>query len=154
MIRVQTPNFNDDRFREELVAALRRGVTVQLLHAKNYEDLAEGSPGQGGTNSSVVEDLFEDLANEPDALARLQLREYVHSGSEPVDGNAPHASHVKLLAFDDEVVLVTSMNMDTQSWNHSREIGVLVDSKEVTTAWLDRLFTPDFARSSPVRPER
>jgi phosphatidylserine/phosphatidylglycerophosphate/cardiolipin synthase-like enzyme len=57
---------------------------------------------------------------------------------------------VKAVWIDDELVLVTSKNMDTQSWRHSREIGVLVDSPEVAQAWVRALFLPDFERSFVV----
>ncbi|MBI2373676.1 MAG: phosphatidylserine/phosphatidylglycerophosphate/cardiolipin synthase family protein [Deltaproteobacteria bacterium] len=154
LIRAHTPNFNDDDFLAELKSALRRGVRVELVHAKDYEDLAEGAPMQGGTNSSVIEALFEELSDEPEALARLRLLEYVHTGTEPIEGNSPHASHVKAMVFDDRVILVTSMNMDTQSWNHSREIGVLIDDPGITKAWVEALLRPDAARAHLVRPER
>lgn len=147
VVRIQTPNLNDDDLLAELLRAMDRGVRVDVVLTKNYEDFAESMPGQNGTNSEVVARLYQALDTRGVPRDHLRIREYSHDGITPVDGNAPRASHVKMLVFDDQRVLVTSMNMDTQSWNHSREIGVLVDDATVTKSWLDQLFWPDFNRS-------
>lgn len=49
-------------------------------------------------------------------------------------------------------VAVRSKNMDTQSWNHSREVGVMVDSRFLTKKWIAALFAPDWARSPRAQP--
>lgn len=152
LIRIMTPNLNDAAVVDNLTQAVLQGRRVQVLMGRGYEDFAQSMPGQGGTNEEVVAELYADLKARgvTDACERLQIRWYSHDGIKPVQGNAPHASHVKAVWIDDELVLVTSKNMDTQSWRHSREIGVLVDSPEVAQAWLRALFSPDFQRSFVV----
>jgi len=36
--------------------------------------------------------------------------------------------------------------MDTQSWNNSRELNIIVDDAITTRAWDSQLFTTDFDR--------
>jgi phosphatidylserine/phosphatidylglycerophosphate/cardiolipin synthase-like enzyme len=152
LIRIMTPNLNDQLVVESLTQAVLEGRRVQVLMGRGYEDLGQSAPGQGGTNEEVVAELYQDLQRRgvTDVCERLQIRWYSHDGTKAVEGNGPHATHVKAVWIDDELVLVTSKNMDTQSWRHSREIGVLVDSPEVAQAWVRALFLPDFERSFVV----
>lgn len=72
----------------------------------------------------------------------------------PIVGNSAHASHVKLYAFRDDkgdlVVLVGSLNLDTQSWRRSSEVLVAIDDDATARSWLDQLLEPAFARSLVV----
>jgi phosphatidylserine/phosphatidylglycerophosphate/cardiolipin synthase-like enzyme len=43
--------------------------------------------------------------------------------------------HIKLLIADDSVAVQGSGNQDTQSWFHSQEVNILVDSPVVCRAW-------------------
>ena len=54
---------------------------------------------------------------------------------------AGHArrSHVKLMVVDGRVGIQGSGNMDTQSWFHSMEGNVMVESEEVCGKWLEAL---------------
>lgn len=47
--------------------------------------------------------------------------------------------HVKYAQFDDQVAIIGSGNQDTQSWYHSQEINVMVDSREIVKEWNDGL---------------
>ena len=47
--------------------------------------------------------------------------------------------HVKLLIADEAVGVVGNGNQDTQSWFHSQEINVMLDSPAVCRAWVDGL---------------
>lgn len=42
--------------------------------------------------------------------------------------------------------------MDTRSWNHSREVNVLVDDPTTVRAWDERLFTESWNRAIPACP--
>lgn len=37
--------------------------------------------------------------------------------------------HIKFAAYDDEVLIIGNGNQDSQSWFHSQEVNVMVDSK-------------------------
>ena len=47
--------------------------------------------------------------------------------------------HVKFCAVDGQVAIIGSGNQDTQSWFHSQEINVMMDSKKVVSEWVAAL---------------
>ena len=151
-IRIQTPNLNDDHARRAILDAVARGVDVEIVLSKGFNDLTENMPGQGGTNEEVVRDLFRKLRERgvADACERLKVRWYSHDGVTAIDGNGPRASHAKYASVDGQLAIVGSANMDTQAWNHSREVNVVVDDAETTAAWDAALFEASFERGIPV----
>ncbi len=152
VIRILTPNFNDDVARDEVVAAVQRGVRVELITGLGFNASTAGLPGQGGTNRDNVEMLYTRLIDggmsAAEACAGLQVRWYSHDGSGPVDGNVPTASHAKYMSVDDQVVVTGSANQDTQAWNFSREVNIVVDDEATTRAWDAQAFTPAFERGA------
>ena len=44
--------------------------------------------------------------------------------------------HVKFMAVDDTIAILGNGNQDTQSWFHSQEVNVLVDSRQLVEEWL------------------
>jgi phosphatidylserine/phosphatidylglycerophosphate/cardiolipin synthase-like enzyme len=145
-IRMQTPNLNDDAAKAALVDAVKRGVRVELVLSKGFNDMSEIGPGQGGTNDTNVAALHATLeaAGVTDICKKLQIRWYSRDGLHAVEGNGVYASHAKYASVDDTVVIVGTANMDTQSWNNSREVNVVVDDAVTTRAWDEALFLPDF----------
>ncbi|MEZ4368357.1 MAG: phosphatidylserine/phosphatidylglycerophosphate/cardiolipin synthase family protein [Kofleriaceae bacterium] len=150
-IRVQTPNLNDDAAKAGLLAAVLRGVQVDVVLSRGFNDLTEALPGQGGTNAHNVTKLYQALADAgvTDACDRLRIRWHARDGV-AVDGNGAYASHAKYASIDDEVAIVGTANMDTQSWNNSRELNVVVDDADLTAAWDEQLFLADFEGGVPV----
>jgi phosphatidylserine/phosphatidylglycerophosphate/cardiolipin synthase-like enzyme len=145
-IRMQTPNLNDDAAKGALLAAVQRGVQVDVVLSRGFNDLAESFPGQGGDNDTNVQALYDALASIPNKCDRLRVRWYSRGGVSAVFGNDEYASHAKYSSIDDQVVVVGTANMDTQSWNNSREVNVVVDDAAITQAWDAQLFDADFAR--------
>jgi phosphatidylserine/phosphatidylglycerophosphate/cardiolipin synthase-like enzyme len=45
--------------------------------------------------------------------------------------------HVKILIADDQVAICGNGNQDTQSWFHSQEINVMIDSHTICAAWAE-----------------
>jgi phosphatidylserine/phosphatidylglycerophosphate/cardiolipin synthase-like enzyme len=147
-IRIQTPNLNDDAAKRAIVGAVKRGVRVEIVLSKGFNDLTERAPGQGGTNEDNVARLHAELAaaGVTDICKKLDIRWYSRDGLRPIVGNGIYASHAKYASVDDTVVIVGTANMDTQSWNNSREVNIVVDHAPTTRAWDDALFIPDFER--------
>jgi phosphatidylserine/phosphatidylglycerophosphate/cardiolipin synthase-like enzyme len=59
------------------------------------------------------------------------------------------------LSADDQIAIIGSANMDTQSWYQSRELNVLVDSAVIVKAWEEAIFTKNLSRAVRVcQPER
>jgi phosphatidylserine/phosphatidylglycerophosphate/cardiolipin synthase-like enzyme len=144
-IHIQTPNLNDDAAKQALLAAVQRGVRVDVVLSKGFNDTTEALPGQGGTNEKNVDELYEALeaAGVSDPCSKLRFRWHAKDGVAVV-GNGHYASHAKYASVDDAIAIVGTANMDTQSWNHSREVNVVVDDPEITQAWDAQLFVADF----------
>lgn len=144
-IHMQTPNLNDDAAKRALVAAVHRGVQVDVVLSRGFNDSAESLPGQGGSNEDNVIELYDELAaaGVTDACNKLRFRWHAKDGVAVV-GNGPYASHAKYASVDDAIVIIGTANMDTQSWNNSREVNVVVDDPTTTRAWDARLFVADF----------
>lgn len=155
-IRIETPNLNDDAVKAALLAAVRRGVRVDVVLAKGFEQVSESLPGQGGPNDENVAGLYQTLAGEgmSDRCDRLRIRWYSTDGITPVEGNGAHANHTKFMSIDSRLAIVGSANMDTQSWNHSREVNIVVDDEATTATWESQVFLPHFAQSVVVEPCR
>jgi len=65
----------------------------------------------------------------------------------PVEGTyVDHASHAKYASADSQVMVLGSQNMDTQSWQTSRELSVAIDDPGVTEAF-DSAFQTVWERS-------
>jgi phosphatidylserine/phosphatidylglycerophosphate/cardiolipin synthase-like enzyme len=147
-IRIITPNLNDAHVKSALVEAVRRGVKVEVLLSKGFNDRTEGMPFQGGTNEAVVEQLRAMLRADKgsDPASRLEVRWFSQDGKSPVETSGPTASHAKYLSVDSQVVFVGGTNMDTQSWHHSQELGILIDSAELARSWDEAVFDPVFQK--------
>jgi len=150
-IRIQTPNLNDDAAKKAIVDAVKRGVRVDVVLSKGFNDSTEVYPGQGGTNEDNVQMLYDALgmAGVPDKCDKLRFRWYTRNGV-VIDGNGLYASHAKYMSLDDTIVIVGTSNMDTQSWNNSREINVIVDDPAITAAWDSQMFLPEMMAGEQV----
>lgn len=97
-------------------------------------------PFQGGHNEKVAASLYRSLA--PPAHARLHYHWYVAKDQTRPLARSPRrlrSSHVKLMVVDGRVAVAGNGNMDTQSWFHSQEVNLLVDSGELCREWLAAL---------------
>ena len=56
-----------------------------------------------------------------------------------VKASGRRSCHVKLMIVDEAVGIMGNGNQDTQSWFHSQEINVMLDSPAVCRAWIDAL---------------
>ncbi len=160
-IHILSPNFNDDDAIKSLANAIKRGVHVKLVTTFGFNRSTENYPGQGGDNRKGYCRLYKKalkLTNNKQKVEKyLHLRWYTRPDGVRVDDSSsvvddegkgrPDAMHAKYATIDDQLAIVGTANMDTQSWNHSREINLLVDNKKVTKSWDNQLFTNVFKRS-------
>lgn len=151
-IYVQTPNLNDDAAKGALVAAVKRGVRVDVVLSKDFNEITENLPGQGGGNEMNARLLYDELeaAGITDACERLRIRWYSRDGLRAVVDNSYYAAHAKYSSIDSAVAIVGTANMDTQSWNNGREANVVVDDADTTIAWDEQFFLAHFDRGVVV----
>jgi phosphatidylserine/phosphatidylglycerophosphate/cardiolipin synthase-like enzyme len=154
-IHIETPNLNDDHAKKALLDAAERGVIVDIVLAKEFNEKSESLPGQGGPNGANVRKLYAELAKRGVAnpCERLRIRWYSYCPREascaaderaPVLGNGPRANHTKYATIDDTVAIVGSTNLDTQSWNNAHEVDLVIDDPKVTVGWDRQVFLRDF----------
>lgn len=132
---IQTPDLNAYHLLPALVAAIKRGIEITYYVCLGYNDAGEMMPGQGGTNETFASKLCSKLS--PDERTRLNIHWYTAKDqSNPIHHQfKQRACHVKLLIADGHVGIQGSGNQDTQSWYHSQEINVMIDSEATCKKW-------------------
>ncbi|KAI9758879.1 MAG: hypothetical protein M4579_002763 [Chaenotheca gracillima] len=132
---IQTPNLNAEPLIPALLDAVRRGIEVTYYVCLGYNDAGELLPFQGGINEMICHKLYTSL--EP--AQRKNLHTYFYVGKDmvqPIHNKFKRRSaHVKLLIVDGHIGIQGNGNQDTQSWYHSQEINVMIDSAMICAAW-------------------
>jgi phosphatidylserine/phosphatidylglycerophosphate/cardiolipin synthase-like enzyme len=136
-IFIQTPDLNASQLLHALAAAIKRGIEITYYVCLGYNDAGEMMPGQGGTNETFAAKLCSQLS--PDERTRLHIYWYTAKDqSKPIHHQfKQRACHVKLLIADGHVGVQGSGNQDTQSWYHSQEINVMIESEATCRKWRD-----------------
>lgn len=134
---IQTPNLNAAALLPEIVAACRRRCHVTYYYCLGYNDAGELLPMQGGHNESVAHNLLSELGAEYHQYLDIYCyvaKDQVH----PIHNKFKKRScHIKLLIADDHIGIQGSGNQDTQSWYHSQEVNVMIDSPFVCGKWIE-----------------
>ncbi|WFD31485.1 hypothetical protein MSPP1_002522 [Malassezia sp. CBS 17886] len=124
---IQSPTLNAKPVRAAILACVRRGVRVELWLDLGFNDKSESMPFQGGTNEDVVFGLYKALRRDGRGQEHL-LDVYWYTGKDmdrPLNAARKQRNcHVKFAAFDG------------QSWFHSQEINVMIDSRAIVSEWL------------------
>ncbi|GLI81736.1 hypothetical protein PoHVEF18_010125 [Penicillium ochrochloron] len=136
-IFIQTPNMNAEPLLEPLLNAVRRGVIVTCYLCLGYNDAGELLPFQNGTNEMVANRLYHSLDSEKEKK-RLRIFYYVGKDqTKPIHNSLKKRScHIKLMIVDEQIAIQGNGNLDTQSFFHSQEINVLIDSALICKEWL------------------
>ncbi|KAI0317533.1 hypothetical protein OF83DRAFT_1171920 [Amylostereum chailletii] len=137
---IQTPTFNASPMIPATLAACRRGIEVTLYLDLGFNDQGEMIPFQGGTNEQVVNTMYKTL-NAEGKGDQKHLRVFWYTGKDqkrPISAAEKKRNcHVKFMSVDDQIAILGNGNQDTQSWFHSQEINVLIDSPELVKEWRD-----------------
>ncbi|KAJ5643294.1 uncharacterized protein N7484_005801, partial [Penicillium longicatenatum] len=139
-IFIQTPNMNAEPLLEPLLAAIRRGVIVTPYLCLGYNDAGELLPFQNGTNEMIANKLYNALTTDEEK-SRLRVHYYVGKDQiQPIHNSFKKRScHIKLMVIDEQVAIQGNGNLDTQSFFHSQEINVMLDSPLVCKMWLEAI---------------
>ncbi|KAJ5773903.1 hypothetical protein N7457_008799 [Penicillium paradoxum] len=137
-ILIQTPNMNAEPLMQPLINAVRRGVVLSCYLCLGYNDAGELLPFQNGTNEMIANRLYNSLETDEE---KSRLRVYYYVGKDqtrPIHNSFKKRScHIKLMIVDEQIAIQGNGNLDTQSFFHSQEINVLIDSKLVCRAWAE-----------------
>jgi len=133
---IQTPTFTAPAIVKATLATVRRGILVTIFADLGFNDAGEAMPKQGGTNEAVFKQMFDGLEEEH----KPNLRVFWYTAKDmirPVNASKKQRNcHVKLMVVDDVVGIQGSGNQDAQSWSHSQEANILIDSAGVCKEWL------------------
>jgi phosphatidylserine/phosphatidylglycerophosphate/cardiolipin synthase-like enzyme len=94
---------------------------------------------QGGHNEMVAYNLYKALS----AAGRQHLHYFWYVAKDQtvpiVQSRKKRSCHIKLMIVDEHIGIMGNGNQDTQSWFHSQEINVMIDSRDVCRAWIEGL---------------
>ncbi|KDN38877.1 hypothetical protein K437DRAFT_296253 [Tilletiaria anomala UBC 951] len=139
---IQSPTLNASPIKAAVLACVKRHVRVELWLDLGFNDKSESMPFQGGTNEQVVTALYRQLRKEGKGNEKF-LEVYWYTGKDmtrPLNAVRKQRNcHVKFAAYDGQVGIIGSGNQDTQSWFHSQECNVMVDSAQIVSEWMDAL---------------
>ncbi|KAL5364539.1 hypothetical protein BJX96DRAFT_168364 [Aspergillus floccosus] len=137
-IFIQTPNMNAEPIIQALLEAIRRGVIVTCYLCLGYNDAGQLLPFQNGTNEMISNRMYRSLDTDEDRT-RLRIFNYVGKDqTRPIHNRFKRRScHIKLMIIDERVAIQGNGNLDTQSFYHSQEVNILVDSPLVCRTWLE-----------------
>ncbi|OTB13964.1 hypothetical protein K445DRAFT_319497 [Daldinia sp. EC12] len=137
---IQSPTLNAEPLIPAIVEACERGVDVYCYICLGYNDSGEMLPMQGGHNEAIAHRLYTNLLS-PTGKKHLHWYWYVAKDQTvPIPASKKRRScHVKLLIADERIGVVGNGNQDTQSWFHSQEVNLLIDSESVCRAWIGAL---------------
>lgn len=136
---IQSPTLNAEPLIPAIKEACERGIDVYCYICLGYNDAGELLPKQGGHNDMVAHNLYTSLSAE--ARHRLHYFWYVAKDqTKPIiQEKKKRSCHIKLMIVDERIGIVGNGNQDTQSWYHSQEINVMLESEQVCRAWIDGL---------------
>jgi len=159
-IALTSPNMNTPPLQAALVEAVtERDVRVNVLlpYARNDEQV-NFLGGQGSNAHSVnviracgLNARSRSAAQFQQFRSRVQVAWWVAEGQTTrFSGDGPGCYHIKFASFDDRALMVGSGNLDDQSFYHSTETSILVDSDVVTRAVTAFVFLPEWNRAERV----
>lgn len=94
---------------------------------------------QGGHNEMIAAHLYKTLS----VSARQHLHYFWYVGKDQtrpiIAEHKKRSCHVKLMIVDESIAIVGSGNQDTQSWFHSQEVNIMLESPDVCRSWIDGL---------------
>lgn len=136
---IQTPTLNATPMISALLDAVRRGVDVRCYLSIGYNDAGELLPMQGGTNEMISHQMYSALS----ASEKKHLHICWYTGKDmirPINAKYKRRScHIKLMIVDAHVGIIGNGNQDAQSWFHSQEANIMIDSPKICMEWLDAL---------------
>ncbi|KAL2128657.1 hypothetical protein VTI74DRAFT_8860 [Chaetomium olivicolor] len=135
-VYIVSPTLNASPLIPAIIEACERGVDVHCWICLSYNDAGELLPGQGGHNEMTAHTLHTALS--PAAKQHLHWHWYVAKDqTRPISQSRRlRSSHIKLMVVDGRIGIQGNGNQDTQSWFHSQEVNLMVDSESICAEWL------------------
>jgi len=161
-INIVSPSLNSIDIMNAMLDAMKRNVNVNFLLNKNYENMPAFGLRERGTNQMAAEWMMKERQKlvkryGEDNIGQFNLKWFVNRGG--FHSGRKHGgkvkkttmkqwnhNHTKFMVADNQVAIIGSGNMDSQTWFHSGETNVVVDDYEVATRWCRDVFKTDYLR--------
>ncbi|TXT11262.1 hypothetical protein VHUM_02013 [Vanrija humicola] len=128
---IQSPTFSAKPIVSAALDAVRRGVLVEIYADLEFNDDGEIS-ADGLANRNVATFMYAQLADEH----KDNLRVYWYTAKDQrTPLTARHTCHIKLMIVDETIAITGNGNVNHQSWFHSQELNILVDSAQLCADW-------------------
>lgn len=154
-VDIISPSCNALPFQLALIHAISRRIQVRMLltGCPQYKwRCQQNFPFQGGDNQHVLNMFchkYRDIVDPAIRSKQLEIRYFSPDGvTYKLEGK--RRNHSKLLIADNEIVICGSSNNDTQTWKHSAELNLLLDSVEVTKRIQREVFDFQWSNSIPI----
>ncbi|ORY33680.1 hypothetical protein BCR39DRAFT_563820 [Naematelia encephala] len=134
---IQTPTFNAIPIVEAAIDAVKRGILVEIYADLGFNDEGELLPFQGGTNQMVSTAMYGRLS--PDERKLLKIYWYTGKDQKTPLNAKDKADMTMFLVVDSHIGIQGNGNQDAQSWFHSQEINVLLDSTIICQEWREAI---------------
>lgn len=142
LIKLQTPNLNDPEVMQQLAAAAKRGVKVQVLMPRHFNQVKSQLAG-GGNNDMAVR-WWAQLP--PEVQKNISVRWFSENGEDTA------YNHTKYMSVDDSWLYMGSQNFDMMSWLAIREMGIGIDDPAQVRKLDQMTFDKAWGTSVPVKP--
>lgn len=143
-IHLISPNLNADLITDRIISAVKRGVIVNIVLPRHFNDSRQRTMG-GGTNTHVCK-LYRRLDQKDHK--KLNIKWYRGLNEKNTD-EIKNLLHAKFSIFD-HVCITGSANLDRHSIYHGRELNIVIEDKSIVSKWNDKIFNPIFERSQSV----
>jgi len=167
-VNINSPNLNSYDLMDEIYYAVKRGIDVNFLLSKDYQNYNWWAQ-EAGANRTAVKYLLRDiecLKKEKSSIGNFNLRWFVTRGNalsgakkggksfgkydSRVKTKFYNHNHTKFLTADNQITIVGSANWDEQSWYNSRELNVLIDGNSITNHLCKAVFKDDYVRAENI----
>ncbi len=167
-VNINSPNLNSFDLMDEIFFAVKRGIDVNFLLSKDYQNYNWWAQ-EAGENEKAVRHLLRDincLRKEKKSIGNFNLRWFVTRGNalsgakkggkgftkwdSRVKTKFYNHNHTKFLTADNQIAIVGSANWDEQSWYNSRELNVLIHGHKITNSLCQKVFKDDFVRAEVI----
>lgn len=145
-VHIVTSNLNEEKIIDALAAATKRGVKIEIVLARDFNDSKESLPLMGGTNKQGIQRLYDKIAELGGTPNNLDVRwaTVANEGNEIVSEAHPENQvHARTIIVDN-LVFIGSSVCDKQSVYHSKEGDVIIESETYKQKYLDNVFKPIF----------
>lgn len=169
-INIVSPSLNSIDIMNGMLDAMRRGVNINFLLNRNYENMPAFFLREKGTNQMAAGWMARERSKlvkkyGEDKIGQFNLRWFVNRGG--FTSGREHGgkvkkgtmkqwnhNHTKFMIADNRVAIIGSGNMDSQTWFHSGETNIVIDDQEVATRWCIDVFKTDYLRGQEFGDDR